>query len=192
MKELRLIIKTITLFLFFWLPSTTLSPFFGSTKSHILELHRQNQRIENIIFDLGGVLLNNSKKNMIINVGIAKFFMYVASLNNPLNIEKKLFDFLHKIKPLDPKTPKTYSPNGKSLLPQLAVDWLSGYNSCKTIKNIIISHINNHPEICKSKSERSLLLKMLDFYSPTTVPPSYPTVQTLLTKLRVRGNTLNQ
>jgi hypothetical protein len=35
---------------------------------------------------------------------------------------------------------------------------------------------------------RSLLLKMLDFYSPTTRPPSYPTVQTLLTKLRVRGH----
>jgi len=177
MKRLLPLSRAIALFLLFGLPSTILSPFLGYVQTQMRRLRRRNQRIENVIFDLGGVLLNNSKKKAFLTIGISRFFAYIATLHNPFNVQKKLFNFLHTIKPLDPTIPKSYSPDGKHILPQLLIDWLSGTYSCSQIRGIVSSHVKSHPNSFKDRSERSLILSMaLMIFTPKAIAASvYPT-----------------
>lgn len=176
MKRLLRLTRIIALFLLFGLPFTILTPILGYVSNQVRRLRRRNRRIENVIFDLGGVLLVNSKKKAFLNIGIARFFGYIATLHNPFKIEKKLFDVLHQIKPLDTDAPEAYSPSGKHLLPQLIIDWLSGTYSCAEIRTIIYSYVKNNPDAFNDKSEARFLLKAaITIFTPEAIASTvYP------------------
>jgi FMN phosphatase YigB (HAD superfamily) len=79
----------------------------------------------NIICDLGDVLFETRMARSFWNIGPLAMAYYAATLKNPLNCHKKLFDFLDTIKPRDPSEPPVKDGHNH-ILPQLMNDWLKG------------------------------------------------------------------
>lgn len=148
--------RTITFLLLFGLPSALLGTLFGFVFSRT----RQSSlppRIENAIFDLGGVLMDTNKRVAIGHIGISKFLRYLATFHIPRGIQKKLYDIMDQIKPLDPYGPNALTPDGSRLLPQIFRDWLSGRHTCAQLLETVNSFIDNHPQLFANRAEQAII-----------------------------------
>ena len=94
----------------------------------------------NIIFDLGGVLIEPDKSAVAMKAGYMKLAFYaITHMENP---RTSLFNILNEIDPYTESAIITYDENGKPL-PGIMCDWLRGIPSKKIlgkIENKITSH----------------------------------------------------
>ncbi len=90
----------------------------------------------NIICDLGDVLVETRMARSFWNIGPFAMAYYAATLKNPLNCHKKLFDLLDAIKPRNPQEPMVKDGHNH-VLPQLMNDWLKGSISGKEILELV-------------------------------------------------------
>lgn len=106
----------------------------------------------NLIFDLGGVLLEKSSLQSMRSIGLTHFI----GPFNVFDIERKLFSHLHKLKPLTPNSYHAYYKNTYPL-PQIFCDWLAGFISSKDLLTLINNYFNHQLTIKKNKRELKLL-----------------------------------
>jgi HAD superfamily hydrolase (TIGR01509 family) len=113
---------------------TAINPI--DSKEH---MHNHNNENIHVIFDVNGVLTQNSGAAKIL--GYRKFIAYfLLHHRNPFTIKaaikQKLFHFLQEIKPRDPQEVAAYDEVG-GLLPQIMCDWLKGtVNSAQLLKAV--------------------------------------------------------
>lgn len=145
----------VLLFLLFGIQQLCLAPW-------VWPFFKKNQetsvpQIKNVIFDLGGVLMQTSNKQAVSHIGLSKILYYLLTFNNPKNIYPKLYSTLDLMLPLDPDGPQALTPDGSRLLPQIMRNWLSGDMTCSQCRDLSVSFIDEHKEAFKSTAERKLL-----------------------------------
>lgn len=106
----------------------------------------------NVVFDLGDVLIETKYLQSFLSIGPKNMALYAASLKNPFEIDKKLFDYLDSIKPRDPNQIPLKDHKG-TLLPQLMADWLKGIITDAHLTEII----DQNPGIFHSQYEEALV-----------------------------------
>lgn len=126
----------------------------------------------NIIFDVGGVLLDMKLKSIIKEVGVRKFLKYIITFHNPFKIRKKLFSTLSKIKASENKF-CAYDAKGNKL-PNIMCDWMK-YD--KKYDDEIITQIKKpsrkSPVFFSNNAERELILRLIKvIFSPRSVARS--------------------
>lgn len=144
--------RLIAFILFFVFSATLLSPLFS-----LISSKQEPLPIENVIFDLGGVILGNNSFTAAKQIGLMKFLHYAATLHNPSSVYKRLLEILDQIKPLDEKMVLAYTPEGDRPLPQLFHDWLDNTLGCDEIITMIFSFADEHPEAFVNKAEKDLI-----------------------------------
>jgi FMN phosphatase YigB (HAD superfamily) len=115
----------------------------------------------NIIFDLGGVLINTDRTYMMKKIGFYSFFMYMLKLNNPFDIQTRLFETLTHIPASTKNTSGATDDKGK-ILPDIMCDWLSGQKKSTEIKTLALNYIeDNKKEFC-NYGEKQLISKIVE------------------------------
>lgn len=109
----------------------------------------------NIIFDLGGVLINTSSLKAFRQLGFGNLLRFTLHLNNPLRLRYTLFDILEKIEAECPNT-GAQDDKGKEL-PPIMCDWLAGFKTNSQIKDQIHSFIDQNPEAFNNNSEKQII-----------------------------------
>jgi HAD superfamily hydrolase (TIGR01509 family) len=117
----------------------------------------KSPRIENVIFDLGGVLLNTNQRRALSQLGIGRLLHYLITLNNPTKLHDLLYETLDRIIPLDHNGPQAFTPDGSQLLPQIMRNWLTGTMTCAQCSEQAEKYINAHPELHSGKAQKNML-----------------------------------
>lgn len=107
-----------------------------------------------IVFDLGGVVLGQSKLKTYWNIGLTNFF----GIYNPFNVESSLMGFLNQLQERT-SDDNEYLPlrYGKPL-PQIMCDWLAGkLNYTEHIRTMIDEGLKIHSHLFTSDSHRKLI-----------------------------------
>jgi len=107
----------------------------------------------NIIFDLGGVLLDTSKMAAFKQLG----WGIVSYRLKGNDIKKKFFEILNKI---DTTKQTMVKDHENDSLPKLMCNWMDGSQSAQDILRTIQKAINNNPEWFSSKTEQNLVKRM--------------------------------
>jgi len=117
-------------------------------------------KLEYVIFDLGRVLLDADKKAAFGQIGIKNFIKYIVTLHNPLGLfglHDKFCDFLNEVDPPRPNHPGALSPNGKTLLPNLWCDLLSGKITCQEAHETALSLLDEYAHLISDDAERRMM-----------------------------------
>lgn len=114
----------------------------------------------NIIFDLGGVLIETNMSSFASQISLKSFIIYLANFNNPLLLKKRLFQTLENIPAKTTNTFGAGDDKGKKI-PDIMCDWLSGDQTSTEIKTQAIKFLENKPEFCRS-GERAILSKIIN------------------------------
>jgi FMN phosphatase YigB (HAD superfamily) len=125
---------------------------------------------EDLIFDLGGVLIDTNKRLSFQCMGITNTIQYCFHCKiNPLNLSDQikniLFAILERIAQLynlneHDNLHYAYDEHGK-LLPYLMRAWLQGTMTCDEIRALITDAIALHPEWFAHKTERRIIENLL-------------------------------
>ncbi len=147
--------RLVLFFLLFGIQQVCLAPwawpFFG--RNHITNV----PRITNVIFDLGGVLMQTNNKKAVSHLGLSKILYYLITFNNPKNIYPKLYTVLDQVQPIDPEGPIAMTPDGSRQLPQIMRNWLSGDMTCAQCRESALTFIDTHPDMFVNSAERAVI-----------------------------------
>jgi len=124
LSQIVVYIRIVTLVLFIGSSICFSGISFASTARR--DVQKNEPKIEAVVFDLGGVLVEASKMSIVKEIGVLSLFKYLLARHDPRLMQQKMFDILDEVEPLDKNGPKAFSPDGKRLLPQPLRDWLSG------------------------------------------------------------------
>lgn len=91
-----------------------------------------NAKTINYLVDLNGVVVSQSTYSFTRNVG---WFSFIGAYN-PNTLQATLFDYQHRVKPLQPDTPRAYYHN-KFLISQIQCDFLRGLIDSNTVLQMI-------------------------------------------------------
>ncbi len=108
----------------------------------------------NIIFDLGGVLIDTNKMAAFKQFGLGRILSYTLKGNKPANIKKKFFEVLNKIDTTEQTLVKDHD---NDILPKLMCDWMNGTQTAEQLLNTVTDAINNNPEWFSSTVEKDLV-----------------------------------
>ncbi len=114
-----------------------------------------------VVFDLGGVLIETSKRSAMWQIGPKNVFSYFIRTHST-HIKKLFFDTLDRI---DGSTGNKYGakdPDG-DMLPNLFTVWLRGKQPNKQLLTYILEQIEQHPEWFKNKQEQNVTAAMAQF-----------------------------
>jgi HAD superfamily hydrolase (TIGR01509 family) len=134
------------------------------------QLQNQNQPTINVIFDLGGVLVDTSHASAFWATGPLKFLMYIARFNNPSEIRSLMFNYLNTIKPQHSNDASTARDEHGSPLPQIMCDWLDGSKTNVEIRKAVCQSINTDTTFFKNNAQRQLVRAMTcTIFTPETM-----------------------
>lgn len=116
----------------------------------------------NIIFDLGGVLIQHGKSHFINQINIKSFITYLIKLNNPLLLKHRLFELLRNIPASKINTfyAGDGDENGKKL-PDIMCEWLTGDKTSNQIKNLALDFLENKPDFC-NPGEKDIFIQLIN------------------------------
>jgi HAD superfamily hydrolase (TIGR01509 family) len=120
-----------------------------------------------VVFDLGGVLFENSISTSFIvrHIGIKKLLFYMLNPYIPKkSLKKQMFAFLEKIKPRSAEQQTSmYIPmdEHQNLLPLLMEEWLAGSLAGHEIISFIEKVIQNDCSLFNSYIEKEIMLKII-------------------------------
>jgi HAD superfamily hydrolase (TIGR01509 family) len=115
----------------------------------------------NLIFDLGGVLIDTNKSAVARQVGIGNIVTYIFSTGKGFStIKQKLYEILHNLdhKAINVCCAKDH--DGQEL-PALMCDWMTGAQTPKEILNIILHAINANPDWFVNTTEKRVIHKLV-------------------------------
>lgn len=104
---------------------------------------------ENIVFDLGDVLVQKSHLRIFWYAGYSQFMGF----HNPLNLEERFFEFLHRISP-PPRRQYPLAMYNNHIMPTIMQDWLAGLRSNEEILSYIICYIDSAPRGALGRTEK--------------------------------------
>ena len=111
----------------------------------------------NILLDIGGVLLKNSKLKAFRQIGALALFKLMLSGNNPCKIKSRLFKLLHNIEATGPNSFGAEDGSGNKL-PDIMCDWLAGTKKNQEIKDQVLRYIEKNPDkFIKNQAENIFL-----------------------------------
>ncbi|MCA9769853.1 HAD-IA family hydrolase [Candidatus Dependentiae bacterium] len=103
----------------------------------------------NIIFDLGGVLIETDTIASFWHSGPINWFYYLANFNNPRSVRDTLYNFLNAVYPHENNALAVYDETGRRM-PQLICDWLTGHytyaNIRCNIQDVLSYYFNDYSE----------------------------------------------
>lgn len=111
----------------------------------------------NIILDMDGVLVKQSRFSACLSIGLSKFF----GLYNPFALEQKLFDFLSLLEPRRSSTHEII--NNNKVLPQIMCDWLAGLKTNEEIRAAVELGLEKHDSFFTTNSQKALIAAMCEF-----------------------------
>ncbi len=114
-----------------------------------------------VVFDLGGVLVETSKRSAIWQIGPKNVFSYLARTHST-QIKKSFYETLDLI---DGTTGNKYGakdPDG-DMLPNLFTIWLRGKQPNEQLLAYILEQIEQHPEWFKNKQVQNVTSAMAQF-----------------------------
>lgn len=111
----------------------------------------------NVIFDLGGVLIDTNKSAATRQLGLGNILTYFFSTGKASSaIKQKLYEILYKLDSVAINSSCAHDHDGQ-LLPALMCDWMTGAQTPKEILHIVVSAIDNNPDWFVTKSEKKLV-----------------------------------
>ncbi len=113
----------------------------------------------NIIFDLGGVLIDTDNVRALWQLGPVTLLRYFKHKHSNREIINVFYQTLNNITKTEGNPENVCDFAGRQL-PQLMVDWLKGAKSCKEIRQLAYHHIKEHPEWFISPQEQQIMLYM--------------------------------
>lgn len=118
---------------------------------------------ENIIFDLGDVLVQKSHLRIFWHAGYSQFMGF----HNPLNLEKRFFEFLHRISP-SPCRQYPLAMYNSHIMPTIMQDWLAGLRSNEEILSYITDYIDSAPRGTLGRTEKRVFRALAELmFNPT-------------------------
>jgi len=111
----------------------------------------------NVIFDLGGVLIDTSKSAAAQQLGLGSILMYMLSTGKgPSAIKTKLYEILHNLDHTAQNNCYAKDYEGQTI-PALMCDWMTSAQTPKEILSIVLTAINANPEWFGNKTEQRLV-----------------------------------
>lgn len=111
----------------------------------------------NLIFDMGDVIVKESRWSSVYNIGISN----LIGLYNPWSLKKNVFDFLDLLVPLEPGSPEIVH-NGV-VLPQIMVDWICGHKTTEEIRSVIELGLEKHDGYFSTKSQKIAIAAICEY-----------------------------
>jgi HAD superfamily hydrolase (TIGR01509 family) len=119
------------------------------------------------VFDLTEVLILTDIVTTTRTVGLRNITAY-GLFTSPDYIEQRFFEFLYTLEPFHENEVVTYSSQGLRL-PQLICSWIKNERTSGESLRIVRKALRDHPELCKSNTERSLFLALASMlFTPET------------------------
>lgn len=118
-------------------------------------LHTATLSPINVVFDMGGVLIETKSSTVCTMIGAPTFLSYLFHLNNPLSLKKRLFSFLATIDPIAPIPYQT--GDGTMTCPPIMCNWLQGDADNNAILDLIDQATQNNPAFFHNKQEQTIL-----------------------------------
>jgi len=126
----------------------------------------------NVIFDLGGVLIETNTLAAFNQLGIFNTLHYIFSLNNPLQLKNRLFELLNNIE-TNYENVHNAQDGQDNKLPNIFCEWLAGESTIAEIKEKIASYTKKNPEFFNNSAEKDLLtLAINNTFSPESLTKS--------------------
>lgn len=110
----------------------------------------------NIIFDLGGVLIDTDNVRALWQMGPVTLLRYWKHKHSTRQIINVFYQTLNKVTQTEGNSDNVRDFSGKQM-PQLMCDWLKGTKSCKEIRSLIYPAIKQHPEWFISAQEQQIM-----------------------------------
>jgi HAD superfamily hydrolase (TIGR01549 family) len=137
-----------------------------------------------VIFDLGGVLMETSKRSALWQLGPRNVFSYLIRNRSIDRMKQQFFATLNRIDGSEGNPYGAKDPDGH-LLPNLFATWLMGNKPNAQLLATVIAEINNHPEWFTSKQEQHLITAIAQFtFDPNNFVNAYHPIYSMVSFAR--------
>lgn len=113
----------------------------------------------NIIFDLGGVLIDTDNVRALWHLGPVTLLRYWKHKHSSRQIVDVFYKTLNNVTQTEGNVDNICDFAGRQL-PQLMCDWLKGTKTCKEIRRLIYPQIKDNPDWFVSSQEQQLMYYM--------------------------------
>jgi len=154
-----------------------------------------NKSNVNIIFDIGGVLIQHqtSPLKLLKNIGLFTAMMYLLRLNNPKKLRSRLFETLNQLDAVIKNDFGATDEKG-SLLPNILCDWITGHKTSAQISSQVQLFTQDNPGFFYNNAEKNVIVKIVEFManSKILIDSTYPLQSGLniLKECKARGYNL--
>ncbi len=114
-----------------------------------------------IIFDLGGVLINTKKSNLLWRLGPKRLALYwLLTGKSPHALKRTLYTVMNSVERQYNHIAQAYDDEGLAL-PSLMYNWLNGKQTNKQILTKLTDAITQHPEWFINYAEQDIIQKLI-------------------------------
>ena len=115
-----------------------------------------------VVFDLGGVLMETSKRSALWQIGPRNVFSYMIRSRSIRRMKEEFFATLNRIDGSEGNPYGAKDPDGQQL-PNMFATWLMGKQPNAQLLEQVVEQIKNHPEWFRNKQEQAVVTALAQF-----------------------------